>query len=204
MANVKALIKDAGKNLSAKEVQKIAEKTGYTAQSIVNRAEKADVKIQPSAQSFVQEAAKTQAANTAQQIINRAPTGTTTEIKTNAAGQQYGVYTPTGPAPESNVNNNAVFVPPVNPNPAVTASLPEVESANSLAAALVQERIRALENAGQTERLKYEVDNRVPVVQAESKGKLDLQKIVNSGYKEIAQIERGSKMMGNITSMFNF
>jgi hypothetical protein len=52
--------------------------------------------------------------------------------------------------------------------------------------------------------VKYEVDNRIPAIQAESKGKLDLQKIVNAGYKNIADIERGTEMMRNITSMFNF
>jgi hypothetical protein len=35
-------------------------------------------------------------------------------------------------------------------------------------------------------------------------GGINLQKIVNAGYKEIAKIERGAQMMGNITSMFNF
>lgn len=63
------------------------------------------------------------------------------------------------------------------------------------------ERIR---QAGATERLKYEVDNRIPEIQAESKGRLDLQAIVNAGYKNIANIERGSDMVRNITSMFSF
>lgn len=66
------------------------------------------------------------------------------------------------------------------------------------------EKLENLRQAGETERLKYEVDSRVPVVQAEAKGKLDLQKIVNSGYSNIARIERGSDMFRSIMGAFNF
>jgi hypothetical protein len=68
----------------------------------------------------------------------------------------------------------------------------------------IQRQIASLREAGATERTKYEVDNRIPLVQAESKGKIDLQAIVNAGYKNIANIERGTEMVRNITSMFNF
>lgn len=68
----------------------------------------------------------------------------------------------------------------------------------------IQRQIAKLREDGATERTKYEVDNRIPLVQAESKGKLDLQAIVNAGYKNIANIERGTEMVRNITSMFNF
>jgi hypothetical protein len=68
----------------------------------------------------------------------------------------------------------------------------------------VQKQIEQIRNAGATERLKYEVDNRIPLAQEESRGKIDLQKIVNAGYKNIANIERGTEMVRNITSMFNF
>jgi len=67
-----------------------------------------------------------------------------------------------------------------------------------------QKAIAALQQAGATERTKYEVDNKIPLVQAEAQGKIDLQKIVNAGYKNIANIERGTEMVRNITSMFNF
>jgi hypothetical protein len=64
--------------------------------------------------------------------------------------------------------------------------------------------LEKLRQAGETERVKYEVDSRVPVVQAEAKGKLDLQKIMNSGYSNIARIERGSDMFRSIMGAFNF
>lgn len=61
-----------------------------------------------------------------------------------------------------------------------------------------------IRRAGAFERLKYEVDNQIPLAQAEAQGKIDLQKIVNAGYKNIANIERGTEMVRNVTSMFNF
>jgi len=88
--------------------------------------------------------------------------------------------------------------------PSGYVSLTTANLATQAANLQIQREIAKLEQDGATERTKYEVDNRIPLVEAESKGKLDLQKIVNSGYKEIAQIERGAKMMANITSMFNF
>jgi hypothetical protein len=83
-------------------------------------------------------------------------------------------------------------------------SLPEYEAGLQGANLDVQKQIAQLEQAAATERLKYEVDNRIPVVQEENKGKIDLQKIVNRGYENIARIERGSDMVRSITSMFNF
>lgn len=67
-----------------------------------------------------------------------------------------------------------------------------------------QKEIERIRNDGATERLKYEVDNRIPLVEAEAEGKIDLQAIVNAGYKNIANIERGTEMVRNITSMFSF
>jgi hypothetical protein len=200
MSKVNKLIQDAGKNLSGKEVKQIAEKTGYTPQSVINRAEKADVKVQPSAASFVQQAVKAQTAAQEQRATANAPANTAPSFSYTPQGSVALVtYNPVTPKQEI-----VSPIEPVTAPTAQTASLPEVESANRLAAAQIEKQIAQLQDFGQTERLKYEVDNRIPVVQAEAKGKLDLQKIVNSGYKEISQIERASKMMGNITSMFNF
>lgn len=68
----------------------------------------------------------------------------------------------------------------------------------------IQKQIEQIRDAGATERLKYEVDNRIPLTQAETKGKIDLQKIVNAGYQNIARIERGSDMFRSIMGAFNF
>lgn len=68
----------------------------------------------------------------------------------------------------------------------------------------IQKQIEQIRDAGATERLKYEVDNRIPLAQTEAKGKIDLQKIVNAGYQNIARIERGSDMFRSIMGAFNF
>jgi len=184
-SRVADLIADAGKNLSGKEVQQIAKQTGYTPESIIARAEKADVKATPSAQSFVQQAINAQTSTAVQRATESAPVGTTPSF----------TYTPQGRV--ASVNYTPI-------EPLGTVSFSEYETSNKLALARIQEQIAQLQEDGATERTKYEIDNRIPFLQAESKGKIDLQAIVNAGYKNIANIERGAEMVRNITSMFNF
>lgn len=68
----------------------------------------------------------------------------------------------------------------------------------------MQRQIEQLRQAGQTERQKLVNENNLAVTGAEVKGKLDLQGIVNAGYKNIANIERGSNMFSSIMGAFNF
>lgn len=203
-SRVTNLIADAGKTLSRKEVQQIAKQTGYTPESIIARAEKADVKAKPSAQSFVQQAINTQTSTAVQRATESAPVGTTPSFTYTPQGRVASVnYTPIEPQKNEVVGD--VFGEKTNADPlAGTVSFSEHEAANKLALAKIQEQIAQLQEAGATERTKYEVDNRIPFLQAESKGKIDLQAIVNAGYKNIANIERGTEMVRNITSMFNF
>lgn len=203
-SRVANLIADAGKSLSGKEVQQIAKQTGYTPESIIARAEKADVNVKPSAQSFVQQAINAQTSTAVQRATENAPVGTTPSFTYTPQGRVASVnYTPI--EPQKNEVFGDVFGEKTNTNPlAGTVSFSELEASNKLALAGIQKQIAQLEQAGATERTKYEVDNRIPLVQAESKGKIDLQKIVNAGYKNIANIERGTEMVRNITSMFNF
>lgn len=107
------------------------------------------------------------------------------------------------PSDTGGINTSSAAVSDFSSSTAPTASGDEVVSYATYDLAK-DAGIANIERAGAYERLKYEVDNRIPLAQTEISGKLDLQKIVNSGYKEISQIERASKMMGNITSMFNF
>jgi len=174
-----------GGKLNAAELQKIAAKTGVSVSNISNKAKNQDVVLAPSSRTAVKSAVNAAAAAAAQQreqeITNRV-----NEALNKTGAFVDGVYTPPSRAGEE-------FI-----------TFADLETAREAANLQIQERIRKLENDGQTERLKYEVDNRIPLAQTEIKGKLDLQKIVNSGYKEISQLERGSRMMSNITSMFNF
>jgi predicted phage tail protein len=199
-SRVANLIADAGKSLSGKEVQQIAKQTRYTPASIIARAEKADVNVKPSAQSFVQQAINTQTSTAVQRATESAPVGTTPSFTYTPQGRVASVnYTPIEP------QKNEVFGEKTNADPlAGTVSFSELEASNKLALAGIQKQIAQLQEAGATERTKYEIDNRIPFLQAESKGKIDLQAIVNAGYKNIANIGRGTEMVRNITSMFNF
>jgi len=67
-----------------------------------------------------------------------------------------------------------------------------------------QKVIAQLQDAGQTERQKLVNENNLAVTAAEVKGKLDLQGIINAGYKNIANIERGSNMFSSLMGAFNF
>lgn len=203
------LIADAGKSLSGKEVQQIAKQTGYAPQSIINRAEKADVNVQSSAQNFVKQAIQAQTASEAGRATSAAPAGTTPSFTYTPGGTIASVtYNPIAPAQSSSSGFETPF--DIFPTGAATdplkgtSSLSEVEAANKLALGQIQKQIAALQEAGATERVKYEVDNRIPLTQAESKGKIDLQKIVNAGYQNIARIERGSDMFRSIMGAFNF
>ena len=203
-SRVANLIADAGKSLSGKEVQQIARQTGYTPESIISRAERTAVNIKPSAQSFVQQAINTQTSTAVQRATEGAPVGTTPSFTYTPQGRVASVNY-TAIEPQKNEVFGDVFGGAINANPlAGTVTFSELEAANKLALAGVQKQIARLQEDGATERVKYEVDNRIPAIQAESKGKINLQKIVNAGYKNIANIERGTEMVRNITSMFNF
>lgn len=180
----------AGKNLSGKEVKQIAKQTRYTPESIISRAEKAGVTVKPSAQDFVQQAVQAQTQAQEERARQAAPPGTTAAFD----------YTPQGTV--SAVRYDPISFIPETPK---TPKTPEAGNPFKLEVDYAQEQTlrRIIEDAA-TERLKYEVDNRIPAIEAESEGKLDLQKIVNAGYKNIANIERGAQMASSIYSMFNF
>lgn len=191
------LIADTGKNLSGREVEKIAQQTGYTPASIVARAERADVNVRPSAQSFVQQAVQAQTALAETKARESAPANTTAVFNYTPQGTISSVrYDPIAAVEQPTSQETSAAQNTANPL-AGTADFANVNAAN----AITLERLR---QDAMTERTKYEVDNKIPLAQAESQGKIDLQKIVNSGYKNIANIERGTEMVRNITSMFNF
>lgn len=187
----------AGKNLSGKEVKQIARQTGYTPQAVISRAEKADVTVKPSAQTFVQQAVQAQTQAQEERARQAANPGTTTAFDYTPQGTIGAVrYEPTSFIPEtpsasSSVSSAASFAGASNPFKL------EVDYAQ-------EQTLRRLIEDAATERLKYEVDNRIPEIQAESKGRVDLQKIVNAGYRNIANIERGAQMASSIYGMFNF
>jgi hypothetical protein len=80
----------------------------------------------------------------------------------------------------------------------------EYEAGIKAADLATQKEIENLRQAGQTERQKLVNENNLAVTGMEVKGRLDLQGIINAGYKNIANIERGSNMFSSIMSAFNF
>jgi hypothetical protein len=81
---------------------------------------------------------------------------------------------------------------------------PMYDAAKEAANLQIQKQIEELRQSGQTERQKLVNENNLAVTGMEVKGKLDLQGIVNAGYKNIANIERGSNMFSSIMGAFNF
>jgi hypothetical protein len=81
---------------------------------------------------------------------------------------------------------------------------PMYDAAKEAANLQIQKEIENLRQAGQTERQKLVNENNLAVTGLEVKGKLDLQGIVNAGYKNIANIERGSNMFASLMGAFNF
>ena len=88
--------------------------------------------------------------------------------------------------------------------PGVDATIPTLEAAANVAEWTSRKAIAQLQEDSATERLKYEVDNRIPLTEAEYKGKIDLQKIVNAGNRRVANIQRGSQMFASMMGAFNF
>jgi hypothetical protein len=206
MSKVNKLIQQAGKNISAKELKEIQQKTGYTPASIIQRAEKADVSIKPSAQDFVQQFATQQAQKQEQAAQAAANPGTQAVFSYSPAGAVSSVsYEPVSVASTSQPSSST-------PTSATTSTDPLAGYQNYLDVQLAiqkgqfdnQRAIEQLRDAGMTERQKLVNENNLAVTGAEIKGKLDLQGIVNAGYKNIANIERGAGMFQSIMGAFNF
>jgi hypothetical protein len=203
MSKVNKLIEKAGKNISAKELKEIQQKTGYTPASIIQRAEKADASIKPSAQDFVQQFATQQAQKQEQAAQAAANPGTQAVFSYSPAGAVSSVsYEPVSIDSTSQPSSSTTTTATANTDS--LAGLLEVQAALQKGELDNQRAIEQLRDAGMTERQKLVNENNLAVTGAEIKGKLDLQGIVNAGYKNIANIERGTGMFQSIMGAFNF
>jgi hypothetical protein len=170
-----------GNKLGAGEIREIAAATGKSVAQIAGKAANKDVKVSSAARNVVSRAAAPSPPS------GPGPSSGPSPSTTNVFSGGGGGFPGASVLPGEEIVNFANF-----------------DLAREGSNLEAQKQIERIRDAGATERLKYEVDNRIPEIQAESKGKLDLQAIVNAGYKNIANIERGSDMVRNITSMFNF
>ena len=191
MANLKGIEKITPK------VLKEFERQGYNLSSIIAQAEKK--KIPVGAQAYTAAATQTQTMQQAAQdrATAAANPGTQATFTQTSWGQPVVTYTPTSPPPP------AEAAPAVDPLQGYFDFM-TVQSANTLAGKEIDKQIEGLRDAGMTERQRLVNENNLAVTEKEVGGKLDLQKIVNAGYKNIANIERGSNMFASIMSAFNF
>jgi hypothetical protein len=201
MSKVNKLIEQAGKNINAKELKEIQQKTGYTPESIINRAEKTDVNVKPSAQSFVKQFATQQTQKQEQAAQAAANPGTQPVFSYSPAGAISSVsYGPIQGASSSAASQSAAEGDSLDDY----AQYLEVQAALQRGQLDTQKELENIRQLGQTERQKLVNENNLAVTGMEVKGKLDLQGIVNAGYKNIANIERGSNMFSSIMGAFNF
>ena len=213
----------AGERLGGAAIREIAQNRGYAPAPVVTP---------PAATTSTSPGGRT-TADLKQVIASRAAAGTPlSEIKTSFAGEKLGastvqnIFQRNRQVPPSSTTGTETSTETTEPTEEVFdlygaasgafgITEPELLAAEKGAELRnqsqisnygwdAQRAIAALQQAGATERTKYEVDNKIPLLQEEARGKIDLQKIVNAGYKNIANIERGTEMVRNITSMFNF
>jgi len=201
MPTANDLLKNVGGTLGANEAAEIARKTGLTVSSVIARAEKAGLNIGGGAQNLVtaeQQQRQQNAINTATAAANP---GTQATFTQTSWGQPVVTYVPTSPPAQSSSAAPAAAAPAAAA-PAVDPlkgyfDFMTAQSANNLA-------VEQVRKDAVIEREKLIGENALAVGAQELAGKLDLQKIVNAGYKNIANIERGSDMFNSLMSAFNF
>jgi hypothetical protein len=205
MANIKKLLKKAGDNLSAKEIKQIQKQTRYTPESIIRRAENAGINVKPAAQNFVQQFATQQTQAQEQRATEAAPAGTQPVFSYSPEGRITSVtYEPTQVTPSDSSSSSSAASASTGTGTEGYEDFLNIQAALRKTELDNQFNIEQLRDAGMTERQRLVNENNLAVTEKEVGGKLDLQKIVNAGYKNIANIERGSNMFASIMSAFNF
>jgi len=204
MANIKKLLKKAGDNLSAKEIKQIQKQTRYAPESIIRRAENAGINVKPAAQNFVQQFATQQTQAQEQRATAATPANTQPAFSYSPEGRITSVtYEPTQVTPSDSSSSSSSATSTGTGTEGYENFL-DIQAALQQSQLQNQFNIEQLRDAGMTERQRLVNENNLAVTEKEVGGKLDLQKIVNAGYKNIANIERGSNMFASIMSAFNF
>ena len=205
MANIKKLLNKAGDNLSAKEIKQIQKQTGYTPESIIRRAESAGISVKPAAQNFVQQFATQQTQAQEQRATAAAPANTQPAFSYSPEGRIASVtYEPTQVTPSDSSSSSSATSASTGTGTEGYENFLDIQAALRKTELDNLFNIEQLRDAGMTERQRLVNENNLAVTEKEVGGKLDLQKIVNAGYKNIANIERGSNMFASIMSAFNF
>ena len=201
MPTANDLLKNVGGTLGAGEAAEIARKTGLTVSSIIARAEKAGLNVGSGAQNLVTAEQQQRQQTAINSAIAAAPAGTQATFTPTDWGRTAVTYVPISP-PAGSSSAAPAAAAPAAAAPAVDPlkgyiDFMTAQSANNIA-------VEQIRKDAVIEREKLIGENALAVGKQELAGKLDLQKIVNAGYKNIANIERGSDMFNSLMSAFNF
>ena len=186
----------ASRGATPAEIRKATGLSGDAARTVVsNWAPAAKAAAPPT----VQEVRQATGANreTAAQILARVTGPTTPQTSTTTS-------TTTLPTALDTTPTSALDGFDASAIPSNFVNTPMFDAIQQQAGFQTQYNIADLQDAGQTERTKLLNETSRDISKQEIAGKLDLQKIVNAGYKNIANIERGSNMFASIMSAFNF
>lgn len=186
MSKINKQIADAGRKLNLKELQSIAKSTGYTPESIVRRAEKADVRIGSGAKTFAQTGGV--------QEEKKEPPSFDGDPTAKAIGQMGEIFQTlqTGQENLANIQGQwAQNAAQIGANAAVSSAGIRADADKEVAKAYADAQKYA--SSLGLEGVKYgadrEADWRQAVANIEVKGKLDLQPIINAGLEKVAGIE---------------
>jgi hypothetical protein len=179
MSKINKQIADAGRKLTLKELQSIAKSTGYTPESIVRRAEKANVRIGSGARTFAQTGGV--------QEEKKEPPSFDGDPTAKAIGQMGEIFQTLQTGQENLANIQGQWAQNATVSSAGIRADADKEVAKAYADAQKYASSLGLEG------VKYGADKeaewRQAVANIEVKGKLDLQPIINAGLERVAGIE---------------
>ena len=179
MSKINKQIADAGRKLNLKELQAIAKSTGYTPESIVRRAEKANVRIGSGARTFAQTGGV--------QEEKKEPPSFDGDPTAKAIGQMGEIFQTLQTGQENLANIQGQWAQNATVSSAGIRADADKEVAKAYADAQKYASSLGLEG------VKYGADKeaewRQAVANIEVKGKLDLQPIINAGLERVAGIE---------------
>lgn len=186
-------LQNVGSNLSAREAEKIAERSNLSVRQVINIARNEDIGIRSATKEL------------AQQSSSPLPGAPAINFNQPSAIPQY-VAAPSSPSSSSSSSSESFssFIPPTTPPGEQVVPFANLDLATQGASFRSNEAIALLRENAATERTKLEIANRIPEIKARSKGEINLQKIINAGYKNIKRLESTSNMFSSLMGAFNF
>lgn len=186
----KEALQNVGSNLGAHEAARIAEQNNLSVAQVMNIAQNQNIGIRDATRELAQQSSST------------LPGAPSVNFNSSSPIPQYVA------APQESSSSSSTpftsFIPPTTPPGEQVVPFANIDLAKQGANLETEKQIAALREAAATERLKYEIDNKIPQIQAEAQGQMDVQKIINAGYKNIKRMESTSSMFSSLMGAFNF